>query len=109
VKRTDADHLDDALTHLRVLHEHLMLTEAHDQVVLDAAALRLSASMECVGQVSDKLRTTVIDERTSRAVRGMRHRIAHAYAFVDPAVLRSTLKGDVAGFHDDVRRLRAKV
>jgi len=42
VKRTDADHLDDALTHLRVLHEHLMLTEAHDQVVLDAAALRRS-------------------------------------------------------------------
>ncbi|WP_286140736.1 hypothetical protein [Leifsonia sp. ALI-44-B] len=41
MKRTDADHLDDALTHLQVLHEHLLLTEAHDQVVLDAAALRL--------------------------------------------------------------------
>jgi uncharacterized protein with HEPN domain len=109
VKRTDADHLDDALTHLQVLHEHLMLTEAHDQVVLDAAALRLSASIECVGQISEALRTTVIDERTWRAVRGMRNRIAQAYAFVDPAVLRSTLQSDVAGFHEDVRRLRTLV
>lgn len=105
VKRTDDECLADALGHLDVLKLHLASNGRDDQLVLDAAALRLSAAIECVALVSEERRTGVIDERSWRTIKSMRNRIAHAYEFMDPAVLRATFDSDVAGFERDVRRM----
>lgn len=105
MKRTDDECLRDALAHLHVLKTHLAESERDDQLVLDAAALRLSAAIECVALVSDERRLSRIDERSWRTIKSMRNRIAHAYEFVDPAVLRTTLDVDVAGYEHDLRQM----
>ena len=105
--QTDRARLQDAAEHLVVMHQHLAETGADDQLVIDAAALRLSAAIDSVASVPDTLRQKVITDDSWRAIKGMRNRIAHAYAFFDPAVLRSTLDRDVTGFEADVHRLIA--
>jgi uncharacterized protein with HEPN domain len=107
VRRTDEEHLQDALAHLDVLRLHLGAADHDDQLVLDAAALRLSAAIESVALVSEERRRDVIDDRSWRTIKSMRNRIAHAYGFMDPAVLRTTFDRDVAGFERDVRRMLA--
>jgi uncharacterized protein with HEPN domain len=105
VTRTEAEFLADAAQHLQVLKQHLSITGVDDQLVLDAAALRLSAAIESISNVSDTLRSKGIPEHEWRAIRGMRNRIAHAYGFMDPAALRKTLRADVAKFEADIHKL----
>lgn len=95
MKRDDAGWLDDAEAHLRVLREHLAAGVRDDQLVLDAAALRLSAVIDSVARVDDARRRAVIDDVSWRAIVGTRNRIAHGYGFIDPVVLRGVLETDL--------------
>lgn len=103
--RTDRELLVDAARHREVLRQHLDRNDVDDQLVLDAAALRLSAAIDRVASIAESLRRRTISDQQWRAIRGMRNRMAHAYGFMDPAVLWSTLVADVAQFEADVHEL----
>ncbi|RFA10023.1 hypothetical protein B7R54_13020 [Subtercola boreus] len=105
MRRTDRECLQDALDHLTVLQAHLAESDRDDQMVMDAAALRLSAAIDSVALVSEETRKGAIDGSSWRLIKSMRNRIVHAYGFMDPAVLRATFDDDIGGFERDVRRL----
>ncbi|WP_277207890.1 HepT-like ribonuclease domain-containing protein [Isoptericola croceus] len=89
-------HLDDAMTHLEALNAHASRSDVSDEIVVDACALRLSAAIDAVSQVPATIRAAHIDDAEWRAIRGMRNRIAHADAIVDPAVVRQSIAEDVS-------------
>jgi uncharacterized protein with HEPN domain len=97
--------LTDARHHLEILHEHLSANSLDDQLVLDAAALRLTAAIDSVSRIPGEVRSGVIPESRWRAIKGMRNWIAHAYGFIDPSVLRRTLNYDVVELERYVREL----
>ncbi|MGB3909911.1 MAG: HepT-like ribonuclease domain-containing protein [Pseudolysinimonas sp.] len=105
MKRTDRDWIADAASHLEIVAAHLQAT-ADSQLVLDAAALRLSAAIDSVAHVSEPLRASVIPDPLWRRIKGTRNRIAHEYGFVDRDVLRTILEKDVAAFAAQVAQLR---
>jgi len=95
VNRGDAEWLNDASGHLAALRAHLGRVDADDGLVLDAAALRLAAAIDCVGRADPGVRTAVITPSLWRDIVGLRNRIAHAYAFVDRHVLLENMAKDV--------------
>lgn len=105
MRHTDRTLIQEALDHLEMLHRHLSQSEADSQLVLDAAALRLSAAIDSLLRVSEELRLRVMDEKTWRDIKSMRNRIAHAYAVMDASTLSSTFNNDIAVFESDVRRM----
>lgn len=107
--RSVREHLGDALTHIDALTGHASRSDIDAEIVVDACALRLSAAIDAVSQVPNDLRSSHIDEPEWRTIRGMRNRIAHAYAIVDPAVVRQTIADDVAGFRESVSAMLASV
>lgn len=105
MKRTDSDWLLDALQHLKALKRYLDSDVPDDDMVLDAAALRLSAAIESVSRISDKQRRRVMPDELWREIKGVRNRIAHAYGYTNPVELRAIVEGDVVAFEVDVRRM----
>ncbi len=108
MKRTDRDWVEDAASHLAIVGSHLE-SSAETGLVLDAAAMRLSAAIDSVAHVSDAIRATVIPDLQWRRIKGTRNRIAHEYGFVDRDVLRTILEKDVAAFSDQVAQLRIAI
>jgi uncharacterized protein with HEPN domain len=108
VKRGDREWIEDAASHLDIVRSHLQ-TPADSQLVLDAAAMRLSAAIDSVAHVADSARAGVIPDQQWRRIKGTRNRIAHEYGFVDRDVLRAILEKDVAAFADQVAQLRAAI
>lgn len=108
MRRTDRDWVEDAASHLEIVRTHL-LASADSQLVLDAAAMRLSAAIDSIAHVSESVRATVIADPLWRRIKGTRNRIAHEYGFVDRDVLRTILERDVATFAAQVAQLRDAV
>jgi uncharacterized protein with HEPN domain len=108
VRRTDRDWIEDAASHLDILENHLR-SSADSGLVLDAAAMRLSAAIDSVAQVTDSVRSGVIPDSQWRRIKGTRNRIAHEYGFVDRDVLRAILQKDVAAFAGQVAQLRSAI
>lgn len=108
MRRTDRDWIEDAVSHLAIGTTHLHAA-ADSQLVLDAAAMRLSAAIDSVAHVSDSVRASVIPDPLWRRIKGTRNRIAHEYGFVDRDVLRTILEKDVAAFAEQVAELRAAI
>ena len=105
MRRTDRDWIEDAVSHLEIVRSHLHAA-ADSQLVLDAAAMRLSAAIDSVAHVSEPVRAAVIPARLWRRIKSTRNRIAHEYGFVDRDVLRTILERDVAAFAAQVEQLR---
>lgn len=105
MKRSDRDWLLDALDYVDILNQHLGLGGIGEQVIFDAALLRLSSAIESLSHVSDALRRSVISDTLWREIKGTRNLIAHEYGFVDQDQLRAIFEGDSARLEADIRRM----
>lgn len=105
MKRSDRKVIEEALEHLEVLHRHLSQRETDRQIVVDAAAMRLSAAIDSISKVSEELRQSVMSEQVWRDIKSMRNRIAHAYGAIDSSILDATFERDIEPFETDIRRM----
>lgn len=105
MKRSDRERLLDALGHLAVLRQHLTRSDLREQIVLDAAVLRLSSAIESLSHVSDSLRRQTIPDELWRKIKGTRNLIAHEYGFLHEAQLREIFEGDATTLEADIRRM----
>ena len=103
MKRTEAELLGEARTHLGILMQHAQ-HDSEDQLVIDAISMRLSAAIEVLARLRDETevlarlrdetRDALFDGNWSGAW-GLRNRIAHGYALVDSTVVRETVNFEV--------------
>ena len=105
--RTTVQLLSEALEHLEAAETYAS-RDLTDQVVIDAIALRLSAGIEALGQLSDAERVGLLGD-TWPAMRGMRNRIAHGYAGVAERYLVEVVRSDLPGLVAAVRHRRSEL
>jgi uncharacterized protein with HEPN domain len=91
MKQTPYGIVSQAQQHLDSLIHHLSLDDPDPQLLLDGAALRLSAIIECLNQLSPEFREDVISPGVWSAMKGLRNRLAHAYGFIDSDALFQTI------------------
>lgn len=94
-RRTAAEVIDEALHHLEIaaVYAERDLTE---QLVIDAASLRLAAGIDALAKLDDATRERLFGS-TWRNMKGMRNHIAHGYFLVDGDLVRSTLRNELPG------------
>lgn len=100
----DQRHVESALHHLDVLKSHLEQGTMDDPVLFDAVCLRLGASIEVAAKVSEEARGKAFGSMW-KAIWSTRNRIAHAYEYIDPQLIRSTVESDLAGYEEALRGL----
>ena len=105
MKRSDREWLVDALDHIDVLKQHLSRGDIREQIVLDAAVLRLSSAIESLSHVSDSLRRPVVPDKLWREIKGTRNLFAHEYGFLNEAQLREIFERDTARLEADIHKM----
>jgi len=91
-----------AIDHVEVLREHLKRGPLSDQLVFDAACMRLASAIEEISGAGE----AVVEEAFGaswRRIRGTRNTIAHGYAFVDPRLIISAITNDLDDFEARLR------
>ena len=87
-----------------------MRGDLDNQTVADAVSLRLAAAIEAISQATEEMRSRLFGDDWS-LVWATRNRIAHGYAFIDLAIIRATIDGDLpwfeAALQKELDRLRA--
>lgn len=103
---TDKDqrHVESALHHLDLLKSYLKHGTMDDPVLFDAVCLRLGASIEVAAKLSEGARGKAFGA-TWKVIWATRNRIAHAYEYIDPQLIRSTVESDLAGYEEALRGL----
>lgn len=96
--------VESALHHLDVLKSYLEQGTMDDPVLFDAVCLRLGASIEVAAKLSEEARARAFGT-TWKAIWSTRNRIAHAYEYIDPELIRSTVEGDLAAYEVALRGL----
>jgi uncharacterized protein with HEPN domain len=91
MKQTPSDIITQAQLHLDSLTHHLSLDDPDPQQLLDGAALRLSAIIDCLNQLGSEIREEVISPGVWAAMKGLRNRLVHAYGFIDSEALLLTI------------------
>lgn len=105
MKRTEREWLLDALGHIDTLKRYVAGDHADQELVLDAAALRLSAAIDSVARIPEEQRQRVMSDELWRKIKGVRNHIAHGYGYADRAALYDVVIDDVADFESHIRRL----
>ena len=100
----DQSHVESALHHLDVLKSYLKQGTMDDPVLFDAVCLRLGASIEVAAKLSEGARWKAFGT-TWKVIWATRNRIAHAYEYIDPQLIRSTVERDLAGYEESLRSL----
>lgn len=103
----DQRHVESALHHLDVLKSYLKQGTMDDPVLFDAVCLRLGASIEVAAKLSDEARAQAFGP-TWKAIWSTRNRIAHAYEYIDPQLIRSTVESDLVQYEDALRGLLSR-
>lgn len=93
MSRTSVEILSDALFHLRKAEDYAK-NDLDDQLVIDAACMRLSAGVEALSALAPSTRDRIFGGDWP-LMWGMRNRIAHGYLLVSPEIVRRTLAADV--------------
>lgn len=76
-RRSDAQHLDDAQEHLRVLRTHLKRGGLDDALIRDAVSHRLEVAFDAVARISpERLRAEAPTERVAEDRRHAEHACA---------------------------------
>lgn len=79
-----------------------------DEAILDACALRLMAMLDTLGQLPvDSLYEMFGDDWN--LMRGVRNRIVHGYATVDPDVIAETMRSEPPAVRDTIRARLASI
>lgn len=94
MSRSDRELVGEALEHIRMLRQHLDRSDLGDETVADAVSLRLAAAIESPSTASQSLRDRVFGEGWP-SVWATRNRIAHGYAHIGLAIIRSTIEKDL--------------
>lgn len=102
--RTDADHLENAREHLRILHAHMVRSDLSDDTVFDAVCMRLSAAIESLSAISQPARDRAFGS-TWPAIASVRNRIAHGYTYVDREIIDNTVAHDLDDLERGIDRL----
>ncbi|MCP2263200.1 DUF86 domain-containing protein [Promicromonospora thailandica] len=100
----DERHVESALNHLDVLKSYLVRGDLDDPVLFDAVCLRLGASIEVAAKLSEEARERAFGS-TWKAIWSTRNRIAHAYEYIDPQLIRSTVEKDLVEYEGALRGL----
>lgn len=100
----DQRYAESALNHLGVLRSYLAQGTMDDPVLFDAVCLRLGASIEVAAKLSDDAREQAFGSAW-KAIWSTRNRIAHAYEYIDPQLIRSTVENDLATYEGALRGL----
>lgn len=100
----DQRHVESALHHLDVLKSDLKQGTMDDPVLFDAVCLRLGASIEVAAKLSAEARAQAFGPMW-KAIWSTRNRIAHAYEYIDPQLIRSTVESDLVHSEDALRGL----
>lgn len=82
-----------ALAHLEKACEYAAL-DLNEDVVLDAIALRLVAMIDQLSKLPDDIRLQIVGDEW-HVMRGMRNRIVHGYATVNPTTVRMTVEAEL--------------
>ncbi|WP_125776862.1 DUF86 domain-containing protein [Antribacter gilvus] len=98
--------VESALHHLGVLSSHVGHGSLDDPILFDEVCLRLGASIEAVSKASEALRQRAFGPARP-AIWSTRNRIAHAYEYIDPQLIRDTIENDVADFEGALRKALA--
>ncbi|MFD7025946.1 DUF86 domain-containing protein [Promicromonospora sukumoe] len=103
---TDKDqrNVESALHHLDVLKSYLERGSMDDPVLFDAVCLRLGASIEVAAKLSEEARGQAFGAAW-KAIWATRNRIAHAYEYIDPQLIRSTVENDLVAYEGALRGL----
>jgi uncharacterized protein YutE (UPF0331/DUF86 family) len=104
-RRSDTQHLIDAVEHLSVLKDHLSRGVLGDVMVRDAVSHRLEVAIDAVGNVSKELLDSEAPEDWPKIV-AMRNILAHQYAELDEEILQNTIDNRLDSFIELVSRLR---
>lgn len=105
MKRTEREWLLDALGHIETLKRYVAGDNSDRELVLDAAALRLSAAIDSVARIPEKQRQRVMSDALWREIKGVRNHIAHGYGFADRAELYNVVIDDVTDFESCIRTM----
>ena len=102
--RGDADHLRDALEHLRILDDHLRRGGLDDILVRDAVSHRLEVAIDAISRVSSELLDSEAPDDWPKIV-AMRNILAHQYADLDPDILQNTINNRLGDLRELITRL----
>ena len=105
MKRDRDDLLRDALAHFEVINRYAA-QDTNDQLVIDAICMRLSAGLDVLADLDAQIRAELLAGQWS-LMWGMRHRIAHGYLLVDPAIVRQTIDHDMVSIVASIRQALA--
>ena len=103
MKRTEQEWLLDALGHIDTLKRYIAGDNPDRELVLDAAALRLSAAIDSVARIPEVQRQSVMSDVLWREIKGVRNHIAHGYGFADRTELYNVIIDDVTEFESCIR------
>lgn len=104
MSRTTPELLDEALLHLDYLQRYAE-HDLEDSLVLDAIALRLSATIDALNRLPEAIKDDLFGA-TWPLMCGMRNRIAHGYALIDSAMVRVTVEEEIPGLIATIRSYR---
>jgi uncharacterized protein with HEPN domain len=107
-RRGDAEHLQDALEHLRVLDSHLERGGLDDVLIRDAVSHRLEVTIDAIGRVSPQTLESAVPEDWPKIV-AMRNMLAHQYADLDSDILENTIKNRLGDLRELIARLGSVV
>lgn len=103
-RRSGDEVLEEALAHLEIAQTYAT-GDLSQQIVLDAASLRLAAAIEALSRLESRTRDDLFEPEW-KVMWGMRNRIAHGYLLVDERVVRETLVVDLPELVQTIRRAR---
>jgi uncharacterized protein YutE (UPF0331/DUF86 family) len=107
-RRGDAEHLQDALDHLRVLDSHLDRGDLDDVLIRDAVSHRLEVAIDAIGRVSPHALESAVPDDWPKIV-AMRNMLAHQYADLDSEILQNTINNRLGDLRELITRLSAVV
>ena len=84
----------EALVHLDLAAAYAHNEKVHDQLVIDAICMRLSAGIEVLARIEAPSRSDLLGDNW-QFMWGMRNRIAHGYLLVDSDIVRQTIEVDL--------------
>lgn len=107
-RHADADHLQDAREHLRVLNLHLERGSLDDILIRDAVSHRLEVAIDAISRVSPQLLDSAAPDNWPKIV-AMRNILAHQYADLDPVILQNTINNRLGDLQELIIRLDTAV
>lgn len=105
--RRDIHRLDDIITSIDTIRQHLTRGELSDGLVFDAVRVRLIE----IGESVKALPSTLLDHEPGipwNEVARMRDRLAHHYFDTSHAILAATVEHDLPELEQAVQRLRIR-